>query len=92
MAFRTYRDLDGREWQVWDVIPSRESDPGSRSSTYLPPAMADGWLCFEAADQKRRLSPCPPGWEERDDAEIDALRRAAHPVAARRQPSLTSGG
>jgi hypothetical protein len=92
MAFRSFRDPEGREWQVWDVVPSREADAASRSSAYLPPEMADGWLCFEAADQKRRLSPFPIGWDERDDAGIHALCREAHPVALRRQPAFTSGG
>lgn len=92
MAFRTFRDPEGRDWQVWDVVPSREADAGSRSSTCLPPEMAEGWLCFESADQKRRLSPYPAGWEHRDDEGIHALCRDAHPVALRRQPAFISGG
>jgi hypothetical protein len=84
MAFRTFRDPEGREWQVWDVVPSREAEFGTRSAKFLPPEMADGWLCFEAADQKRRLSPCPTGWEERDDDGIHALCEHALPVTGRR--------
>lgn len=84
MAFRTFRDPDGREWQVWDVVPGREVNTGSRRHQYLPPEMADGWLCFEAADQKRRLTPFPTGWDEQDDAFIHALCCAAQPVAARK--------
>lgn len=90
MAFRTFRDPEGREWQAWDVVPRRDSDPGSRSQHWLPPEMAEGWLCFEAADQKRRLSPFPEGWEACDDSVIHALCRAAHPVTRRR--TVTSGG
>lgn len=90
MAFRTFRDPDGREWQVWDVVPSRENEFGVRSPGYLPAEMADGWLCFEAADEKRRLSPFPTGWEDRDDDAIHALCRSALPVV--RRQTLTSGG
>ena len=90
MAFRTFRDPEGREWQVWDVVPSRDGEAGTRSQTYLPPEMAEGWLCFEAADQKRRLSPFPAEWEARDDAGILALCLDALPVTRRR--TVTSGG
>lgn len=84
MGIRVFRDPDGREWQVWDVVPSQEVEPGSRRQHYLPPEMAEGWLCFEAADQKRRLTPFPPDWEERDDEFIHLLCQSAEPVKARR--------
>lgn len=90
MAFRTFRDPEGRDWQVWDVVPSREAEFGTRSAKFLPPEMAEGWLCFEAADQKRRLSPCPTGWEEREDHEIRELCEHALPVTGRRP--VTRGG
>lgn len=90
MAFRTFRDPEGREWQVWDVVPGREeAEFGTRSAKFLPPEMAEGWLCFEAGDQKRRLSPCPTGWEERDDDGIHELCEHALPVLGRR--TVTSG-
>lgn len=90
MAFRAFRDPDGREWQVWDVVPSREIESGSRRHHYLPEEMAEGWLCFEAADQKRRLTPFPADWEQKDDTLLHALCRAAQPVAQRRP--TPSGG
>jgi hypothetical protein len=90
MGFRTYSDPEGREWRVWDVVPRREADPGSRSRNYLPAEMAEGWLCFEADDQKRRLTPFPAGWEDLDDATIDGLCRNALPVAPRRRTLQTS--
>lgn len=91
MAFRTFSDPEGREWRVWDVVPSREAEPDSRSRTYLPPEMAEGWLCFEAGDLKRRLSPFPAGWENRDDAEIHALCRDARPVTPRKPAGRLDG-
>ena len=84
MAYRTFTGPDGQEWQVWDVLPSRESEPGSRSSTYLPAEMAEGWLCFEAGEQKRRLTPLPAGWEDADDAVIADLLHASVPARPRR--------
>ncbi|HEU0301533.1 MAG TPA: hypothetical protein VFR37_18885 [Longimicrobium sp.] len=90
MAFRIFYDRDGCEWQVWDVVPGREVESGSRRHHYLPPEMVDGWLCFEASDQKRRLTPYPADWEEQDDASMDALCRAARPVTFR-QPAASSG-
>ena len=90
MAFRTFRDREGCEWQVWDVVPGREADSSARRRHYLPPEMAEGWLCFEAPDQKRRLTPLPADWEEQDDASMDALCRAAQPVLFQRHAA--SGG
>jgi hypothetical protein len=82
MAIRVFRDPDGREWQVWDVVPGRELESGSRRH-YLPPEMAEGWLCFEAADQKRRLTPFPADWEHKDDDSMHLLCRSAEPVTPR---------
>lgn len=91
MAFRTFRDPEGREWQVWDVVPSREVEGLSRRHHYLPPEMAQGWLCFEAGDEKRRLTPLPADWEQHDDASMLALCRSAIPVSPRRQVAATGG-
>jgi hypothetical protein len=83
MAIRVFRDPEGCEWQVWDVVPSRELESGSRRHHYLPPEMAQGWLCFEAGDQKRRLTPFPVDWEERGDDVLHLLCCSAEPVAPR---------
>ena len=91
MAYRTFTGPDGQEWQVWDVLPNRESEPGSRSRTWLPAEMAEGWLCFEAGDQKRRLTPLPAGWEEADDETIGELFRASLPAQSRRDASVAAG-
>jgi hypothetical protein len=90
MAIRVFRDPEGREWQVWDVVPSREVEVGSRRRHYLPPEMADGWLCFEAADQKRRLTPFPADWEQKDDEFMHLLCRSAE-VVTPRAPQRTGG-
>jgi hypothetical protein len=35
--------------------------------------LADGWLVFESATEKRRLHPIPAGWTERTDDELSRL-------------------
>jgi hypothetical protein len=64
---RGFTDSTGVEWRVWEVFPTRAGMPSgaealSRTSLKETP-FANGWLCFESVDAKRRLAPIPPGWE-----------------------------
>lgn len=77
VTVRSFHDPEGREWNVWDVVPSRKSD------LFLPATMADGWLCFEAAHEKRRLHPVRPGWDVLGDAELWSLCLSAEQVQPR---------
>lgn len=77
VAVRSFLDPEGREWSVWDVIPSRKSD------LFLPATMAEGWLCFEAAHEKRRLHPYGAEWEALDEAALWDLCQRAAPVTPR---------
>ena len=43
--------------------------------------LANGWLVFESAHEKRRLVPIPEGWSERSDAALFALLSQATPAA-----------
>ena len=44
-----------------------------------------GWLAFESASERRRLSPIPAGWEEASESELERLcRRAAAAAVPRR--------
>lgn len=53
------------------VLPPPHSDRRSPSDrrtkvghrTLLKSGLDSGWLCFEAADEKRRLTPIPDDWE-----------------------------
>jgi hypothetical protein len=83
MPVRTFRSPDGDLWSVWEVIPGRVSDFRSSHGSHLPPDLADGWLCFVAGEEKRRLAPLPPDWSERADTQLWLWCRAAAPVAAR---------
>jgi len=37
--------------------------------------LADGWLCFRGAGEKRRIAPIPSGWEAFDDAKLCEIVR-----------------
>ena len=41
--------------------------------SYLPEEFGDGWLCFESAVSKRRLTPVPAGWRTMSDRELASL-------------------
>lgn len=77
MAVRSFVDPEDREWSVWDVTPSRKSD------LFLPADMAEGWLCFEAAHEKRRLAPYGTEWEGMDGPALWDLCQRAVPVKPR---------
>lgn len=83
MSTRTYHDGDGTDWLVWQVLPGEQLDTRGHSGMLLPDDMAEGWLTFESASEKRRVYPIPPGWMECSDHDLDALRRAASPVPER---------
>src|SRR5918999_3583399 len=42
--------------------------------------LSNGWLCFEATHDKRRLAPPPEGWEDLDEAGLERLLKASKSV------------
>ena len=82
MATREFLDARGREWMVWEVQPGAalSGEPGRRR-ILVAPEFRDGWLAFQAADERRRLAPVPPGWTELADAELERYCAAARPVS-----------
>jgi hypothetical protein len=42
--------------------------------------LSGGWLCFEGAIEKRRLSPIPDDWMRCPEARLDEYCRLARPV------------
>ena len=89
MASREFTDSDGVVWRVWDVTPAH-LHPITRSEEYMEP-YAGGWLAFESAFEKRRLvAPYWGHWHEYDLAQLEALLRAATPVAKKRSPTPSS--
>jgi hypothetical protein len=73
MAHRTFRDRNGLEWQVWDVIPN----------SFVGATLDGGWLTFLSGDDKRRLAPVPLYWVNAPDAELAVLLDSAMPVGVR---------
>lgn len=68
---KTFRDSTGTEWTVFEVR-RQQSSSGDKTS-YLPGGFNDGWLCFETAGAKRRLTKYPQPWLELGDDELIKL-------------------
>jgi len=94
MALRTLADEEGRQWQVWDVYPTRARrnptnelgarEPGTpRSTVTLPVMLQSGWLAFQCDGDSRRLAPIPPDWESMPDGMLVALITYAKPARSR---------
>jgi hypothetical protein len=105
MAFRTFVDSSGQEWQVYDVVPraderrrydrrsnEEELEPERRSTDDRRLSVgrvsrlaggAEGWLCFERGEERRRLTPIPDNWQRCGDDELEKYRESA-----RRVPSI----
>lgn len=45
---------------------------------------AEGWLCFECGEDRRRLSPIPKGWVRASDATLEGYCRLARPARTSR--------
>nr|ALS91792.1 MetaGeneMark_Unknown Function [uncultured bacterium] len=79
---------------MWEVFPSRASNTSSvetlsRSSLKETP-FANGWLCFESTDAKRRLAPIPVGWEFATGTLLEQYCQQAAVVPLRRQRSFAA--
>lgn len=100
MAHREYADSEGVAWQVWEVIPQsvdrrrlreRRSAPRDNQERRKRHEArlrlsdgADGWLVFEAHDEKRRLRPIPQDWHRASAVELESMcaraERASRPT------------
>jgi hypothetical protein len=58
--------------------PERRITSGRRP--VLSAGLDDGWLCFEASAEKRRLTPIPADWLRCDDACLERYLGDAKPV------------
>jgi hypothetical protein len=77
---RTFRDGAGVEWTVFEVRRTNEES----NWAYLPRGFRSGWLCFESASGKRRLSPVPDGWKLQEEDSLERLLKRATPVGRTR--------
>ena len=84
MPLRNLRDDDGRDWEIWDVIPAagqnaavdparHQEEANGKPAPFVPPEMRDGWLAFQSSSEWRRLTPIPANWSDRSDAELLVL-------------------
>lgn len=48
--------------------------------TPLTSGLRDGWLCFDAGGNRRRLTPIPTDWEECPSTALERYCRSATPV------------
>lgn len=76
---RVFRDGAGTSWEAFAVYPSAQSQSRAR----LPGPYRNGWLAFECASEKRRLSPIPEGWQSLAEPELIALCERAERVRRR---------
>jgi len=74
---RSIKDTAGTKWTVFEVKKQGGTD---ERWSYLPVEFGQGWLCFESAASKRRLTPIPPDWHEADDAELVRMLGQAQTV------------
>jgi hypothetical protein len=82
---RLFDDVRGVRWDVWAVYP--EGRPSQLSA--LPGTFQTGWLVFESAGEKRRLSPIPIDWQSLPPDELERLCERADTAPPRRR---TRGG
>jgi hypothetical protein len=92
---RGFTDSTGVEWRVWEVFPNNGSDKSNAElsrSSLKDTAFANGWLCFESSNEKRRLAPIPASWELREITILEELRDRAIPVAPLRRGTRGTPG
>ena len=73
---RIFRDYFGREWEVY----LRSADPAELQANELHnPLLMLGALEFDSGQERRRLTPLPPGWYV---APVEMLSRWCEKAAA----------
>lgn len=87
MAVREFTDRAGVAWRVWPVTPS-QLRPRTAAEDYLG-EYGEGWLCFEAAHERRRLAMYPATWDTMSEPELCALLERASVVGLRRSSHAT---
>jgi hypothetical protein len=81
MAHRTFTDLDGNVWEVWQVTPTSVKNAAGELRGAVEPGYEHGWLCFEnKSGDKRRLLKIPADWDKLPESQLDELRQTAKKV------------
>jgi hypothetical protein len=86
MAVRDVVDEQGVKWRVWAVQRSA-IHPRTAAEDFLGD-YSEGWLCFESANERRRLARYPDDWDKMPDRELLSLlaKAVTVPVRGRRTP------
>ena len=88
MAVREFTDSRGVVWRAWDVTTD-QMHPVTKNEDFMG-ELADGWLAFESATEKRRLAaPYPKQWASMSIPELEALCQQSPVVAARRARTVS---
>jgi hypothetical protein len=81
MPHRTFTDLDGNVWEVWQVTPTSVKNAAGEMRGAVEPGYEHGWLCFEnKSGDKRRLIKIPADWDKFSEAQLEELRQTAKKV------------
>ncbi len=74
---RSFRDEAGCEWTVFAVT---RGEMFGGEVQFLPNEFADGWLVFQAREERHRLAPIPQQWTSVSTSELsEFLTCARHP-------------
>lgn len=100
MAHRSFHDDRGREWEVWEVVPTAverriakapvrpagvERRKVSETRVVVPDRLQKGWLAFQSGRERRRLAPIPADWQDMTATELlELLHQADRRVKTRR--------
>jgi hypothetical protein len=76
---RIFRDYFGREWEVRAFEGDRAD---GQTDDAKHPALAQGSLVFDSGDQRRCLTPVPPGWYIAADETLSRWCASAVPLPA----------
>lgn len=84
MTMRSCIDRAGVRWEIFAVHPEAEG----RKAQRMPEAFRSGWLCFQSANERRRLAPIPLGWQGWEEQELLGAMEDAHRSPRRTPPGL----
>ncbi len=86
MAVRDIVDQKGIKWRVWAVQRS-SIHPKTAAEDFLGD-YGEGWLCFESANERRRLARFPQDWDRMADKDLIGLltKAAVVPVRGKKTP------
>jgi hypothetical protein len=90
MAVRDFVDEKGNKWRVWAVLRT-SIHPRTAAEDFLGD-YADGWLCFESQQERRRLARYPQDWDKMSDADLRTLLDKAALVPVRGKPTPPKPG